>query len=138
MLVIEEEPSAEELALIHAASVNGALGTVRIERYSAEEVEISTENSPSFLVMTDIYNPGWRCYVDGNPVEIRRAYGVVRAVYLERGSHKVVFRYEPDSFRIGIFASLVSAACVSLIFARDRVMKLARGKTTHRRSKITE
>jgi hypothetical protein len=123
MLVIEEEPSAEELALIHTANVNGTLGTVRVERYSAEDVEVSTDNSSSFLVMTDIYYPGWRCYVDGKPVEIHRAYGAVRAVFLEQGPHRVVFRYEPDSFRIGLAISLLSVGGVLFLIARNAVMR---------------
>jgi hypothetical protein len=123
MLVIEEEPSAEELALIHTANVNGTLGTVQVERYSTEEVEVSTDNSSSFLVMTDTYYPGWRCYVDGKPVEIHRAYGAVRAVFLEQGHHRVVFRYEPDSFRIGLMISLLSVGGVLFLIARNAVMR---------------
>jgi hypothetical protein len=119
MLVIEGEPSARELALINATNLKGTPGTVRIERYSAEEVEIFTDNSPSFLVMTDTYYPGWRCYVDGKPVEIYRAYGVVRAVFLEQGPHRVVFRYEPETFRIGLAISLLSVVCVLFLVARN-------------------
>ena len=103
--------------------MNGTTGTAEIEQYSAEEVEISTDNSPSFLVMTDTYYPGWRCYVDGKPAEIYRAYGVVRAVFLEQGPHRVVFRYEPDSFRIGLTISLLSVAGVLFLIARNAVMR---------------
>jgi hypothetical protein len=126
MLVLEEAPSAEELALIRAVNATGSLGSAKIERYSAEEVQIFTDNSPAFLVLTDIYYPGWRCYVDGHPVTIHRAYGTVRAVFVDRGAHTVVFRYEPESFRVGAIVSLASLACMLLLLTRDRVMRIAR------------
>jgi hypothetical protein len=137
-VVLEENPSPEELVLIQAANTNGTMGTAKIEQYSAEEVKVSTNNSASFLVLTDTYYPGWRCYVDGSPAKIYRAYGVVRAVFLAQGTHSVVFRYEPDSFRIGLTISLLSVACVLCLVIRNAVMKpRKRESTSWRQSEIT-
>jgi uncharacterized membrane protein YfhO len=46
--------------------------------------------------------------MDGKPEPILRAYGFFMTVAVKGGgSHEVDFRYEPVSFRLGLFVSLV-------------------------------
>lgn len=124
VVVLEEGLPTEHLVLVHAANGGAALGSAEIEEYSANEVVILTNaSSPSFLVLTDLYYPGWACYVDGRQDMIYRAYGVVRAVFVEQGSHRIVFRYESDSFRIGSIISVVSLACALLLLTKRRVVR---------------
>ncbi len=62
-----------------------------------------------FLVFDEAFAPGWHAWVDGNPETIFRVYGYWMAVELAKtGDHRVVFRYEPTAFRLGLFLSLVS------------------------------
>ncbi len=80
-------------------------------------ISVNTK-SPCWLVVTDIYYPGWSVYVDGQKNEIRRANFAFRAVRLASGDHKVSFRYEPFSFTLGLVlfavAVLLAAASVRL------------------------
>lgn len=62
----------------------------------------------AWLVLNDTYYPGWQAYVDGQRQPIRRAYGTLRAVRLEAGSHEVRFVYQPTSFRVGMFLALAA------------------------------
>ena len=63
-----------------------------------------------FLVFDESYSPGWHAWVDGNPKAIFRADGLFMAVPLAGdGEHQVVFKYEPGSFRLGLFVSLLFA-----------------------------
>jgi len=115
-LVLEGTSSAQ-LARINSSKAKSVLGSVEIERYSPNEVAIRVEASvPSFLVLTDIFYPGWRGYLDGEAVSIYRAYGVVRAVLVAAGSHEVLFLYEPDSFALGCAVTLVSALIIALLY----------------------
>lgn len=60
------------------------------------------------LVLADAYFPGWNAYVDGAPAEQFPAYSIFRGVVLPKGPHTVEFRYEPWSFRIGMWITVLS------------------------------
>lgn len=80
---------------------------VRITAYKPERVEVEVEvTAPGYLVLTDAHYPGWRAWVDGREVPIATADLLFRAVYLEPGRHRVVFRFQPRSFWIGAALSL--------------------------------
>ncbi len=95
---------------------------VEITSYEADRVVIdATSAAPGLLVLTDAWYPGWRAYVDGAEVEIRRAYGLFRAVYMDKGRHEVTFSYRPRSFTIGFFSFLAGTAlCAFLWFVGRR------------------
>jgi hypothetical protein len=68
---------------------------------------------PGLLVLTDSYYPGWRARVDGRPSEIQRVRDAFRGVRVPAGEHLVELRYEPASFRVGLFLSLLAAALLA-------------------------
>jgi hypothetical protein len=56
---------------------------------------------PGWLVVTDMWFPGWTCTVDG---EVRLIYPwdyLFRAIQVPAGRHEVVFRFQPFSYRLG-------------------------------------
>ncbi len=64
-----------------------------------------------WMVLSESYSPGWRAWVDGVPKNIFRADGLFMAVPVgTKGMHRVVFRYEPVAFRLGLFMSLSTLA----------------------------
>ena len=62
--------------------------------------------TPGYVVFNETYCPGWRAWVDGASVPILRAYGLFMAVAAPPGTHQVDFRFEPASFRLGLFLTL--------------------------------
>jgi uncharacterized membrane protein YfhO len=76
--------------------------------------------SPGWLVLSDVWYPGWRARVDGDTSLIRRANYLFRAVRLEAGEHEVVFSYTPWSFYLGSLASLMAAIILWLAFRMRR------------------
>jgi O-antigen/teichoic acid export membrane protein len=98
-----------------------------IVAYAANSVFVDVDlPGPGWLVLTDSYFPGWKAYrSDGRPgeappapddepqgeteLEILRADGNFRAVYLEAGSHRVRFKYTPMSFKLGLYGSFMAA-----------------------------
>lgn len=66
-------------------------------------------NLHSWLVLTDIYYPGWKAFVDEKEVEIVRANFAFRAIEIPPGEHAVRFVYQPKSFELGLmlFASFL-------------------------------
>lgn len=72
---------------------------------------------PSALVITDGFYPGWEAFDNGKPTTVYLADGVMRAVLLNPGEHRIVFRYRPVSWFVGLmlfFASLTTAGFMIL------------------------
>jgi hypothetical protein len=61
-----------------------------------------------WLVLSDVWYPGWRAWVDGHPATILRANFLFRAVKVEPGDRQVVFAFQPLSFWLGLGLSLLS------------------------------
>jgi hypothetical protein len=68
----------------------------------------------SILRLADPAYPGWRVYVDGRRARMLTSDYVFRAAAVPAGRHRVSFRYEPASFRLGLFVSLI---CLSIAAA---------------------
>jgi hypothetical protein len=78
-------------------------GKARIVEEIPERVVVETEAAmPSYLVLSDTFDPGWSTTVDGRPAPIRPAYIAFRAVFLTAGKHTVVFSYRPAGFEFGL------------------------------------
>jgi hypothetical protein len=91
----------------------GSPGVAQLESYAPERVVVqATARRPTMLVLTDDVFPGWKATVDGRPATIDRVDYLLRGVPLAPGPHRVVFRYQPASFRVGWIISLVSLAAV--------------------------
>jgi uncharacterized membrane protein YfhO len=65
------------------------------------------------LVLGDVYYPGWKAFVDGEESRIYRVNHAMRGVFLPMGQHRVEFRYDPLSFKLGAIVSLVSLVLVA-------------------------
>jgi uncharacterized membrane protein YfhO len=64
------------------------------------------------VILSDTWFPGWRATVDGKSATIHRAYGAVRGVIVEPGSHVIEMRYRPLSVFAGLGLTLLAAATV--------------------------
>ena len=81
---------------------------VTVTRDEPQRVELTAVlRSAGLVVVSDLYYPGWTLTVDGRPGEILRANRAMRGVTLPAGTHELVFRYDPLSFRLGILLSLL-------------------------------
>jgi len=67
---------------------------------------------PGLLVLSDTFYPGWYAMIDDQPAPVLRANGVMRAVAVTEGHHRVTFRYAPQSFFAGAWIS-VATACLA-------------------------
>jgi hypothetical protein len=84
---------------------------------------VSIEASPAasgLLVLSDAYYPGWKAFVDGKESKIYRTNYVMRGVLLAPGSHRIEFRYDPSSFKIGGIVSITAffMVIVSLVWKK--------------------
>jgi uncharacterized membrane protein YfhO len=65
--------------------------------------------------MSEIYYPAWKAYVDGQPVPLYVADGVLRAVAVPAGEHAVEMRFESDTLRVGMLVSGAAGVVLAVL-----------------------
>jgi hypothetical protein len=94
---------------------------VAIERYLPERVELTVEApAAGWLVLSDLFYPGWRATRDGAPARVERANHLFRAVRVGAGASRVVFEFRPASLRIGAGVSAATALALTALALRGR------------------
>ncbi len=87
-------------------STPDAQSRITLQAWAPEALRLDVWAERSgFLVIGDVWYPGWRAWVDGKPVPVLRAYTALRAIPVPAGAHQVVLRYEPLSVRLGLILS---------------------------------
>jgi hypothetical protein len=87
-----------------------------VDNHDPNEVIVEADSAgPAWLVLSDLFYPGWRVSVDGQEAHILRADYLFRCVELTPGRHQVVFRYEPASFRVGAGVTLTALIATLLL-----------------------
>jgi uncharacterized membrane protein YfhO len=71
-------------------------------------------------VLSEIYYPGWKVFIDGNEAEISSAYQVLRLVTLPEGSHSVQFVYRPLSVYAGLSLAGIGWLIALLLMIRKK------------------
>ena len=72
-------------------------------------VRIRTITSqPGLLVVSDTFDYGWKAYINGSNAEVVPTNVFMRGVYVNKGESDILFVYEPLSFKIGSYISIVS------------------------------
>ncbi|HEY9721802.1 MAG TPA: YfhO family protein [Oscillatoriaceae cyanobacterium] len=94
-------------------AASGITSVQLLWRNSQDVTLEATLTHPGWLVLSDIYYPGWKAEVDGKPAQILPADVAFRAVYLTPGTHRVVFTYASRIVALGFGVTLL-ALLVSL------------------------
>jgi hypothetical protein len=116
-VIIEEERAAS----IPDCRQAQARADVQIVDEHANQLAARVQSSsPGWLVLSDVWYPGWQTRVDGHGTQIWRANYLFRAVHLEAGTHEVLFSYTPWSFYLGSLATLMAAIILWLAFRIKR------------------
>jgi hypothetical protein len=106
-VVLSSEPSIQP-------SPDAAPGKVTIDSYSSRLIRMKAEaTAPSVLLFIERFEPAWKAYVDGQPVETLRANYLVRGVEVPAGSHTVEFRLHSDNK--GIYLTVGSQILAALL-----------------------
>ncbi len=103
------EPCEQVLVEGLASAVTAGGGRVlKVQRDNALlRIQVECPHQ-SVLVVRETLLPGWRAWVDGEPVPLLYAEGVLRAVLIPPGKHEVLMRYRPPLWEIGLALSIIS------------------------------
>jgi len=83
--------------------------------FGANHLEVTvTTPVEGYLVVSDMFYPGWVATVDGEPRPILQANYCFRAVRVEPGEHRVRFEFRPRSWTVGLSLSAVTAVTLLL------------------------
>jgi len=103
----EDPPSA-----LHPRSEteSGPPGEAHILSYRPDRLVLETD-SPSFryLFLSEMYYPGWKAFIDGQPTRILRGNYLFRVLEVPKGRHSILLEFNPWTIRVG-------AAITSLTF----------------------
>jgi len=106
----------------------GKFKAVKITHYTPNRINLQINLSdPGFLVLSEIWYPGWRAYDNGQEMEIYKTNYVLRSIYLKRGGHNVSFIYDPASYKFGRTISLASFIFMSLILMYNLKRRVEHG-----------
>ncbi|HLC02834.1 MAG TPA: YfhO family protein, partial [Anaerolineales bacterium] len=104
---------------IRAGSAVGEATVLSGENPNSVVVHVSSEGE-AWVVLSDIWYPGWRALVDDREVEIYRADYLFRAVNVPGGDHVVRFEYSPSAFWAGLGLSAIAWLLLMGVVWRQR------------------
>jgi len=96
-------------------------GALTVRRSDANDTVLdATTSAPAYVVLSEVYYPGWRVEVDGRAAKILPANFTFRAVYLEPGAHRVRMFFQPASWTLGLAISAVTWCALLLVIVSRR------------------
>jgi hypothetical protein len=86
--------------------------------------------TPQFAVFSEVYyDRGWKAYIDGKEAPIVKTNYVLRGLSIPAGSHKIEFRFKPESYVMGTRITSISQILLVALFAVALFMEYRRRKT---------
>ncbi len=125
MVLEQGQVKEQRLADLGAGDCTSQIDESRISfvYYGPNEIKL-TVHTPvgGYLVLSDVYYPGWRATVDGASVEVLRADYILRAIPLLPGEHTIQMVFDPWTWRVGLAVSFVTWLGLG-IWANGRIKK---------------
>ncbi len=85
---------------------SSSAAAIRFDAFGLNEMQLHVETpADAYLVLSEVWYPGWRATVDGVPAPVLRANYAFRAVRLGPGQHQVRLTFAPGSWTIGLAIS---------------------------------
>lgn len=102
------------------APATGAESVTITERGSNRMTLAVESTAPGYLVLSEIWYPGWVATVNGEAVRLIPADGALRAVPVPAGAATVELTYAPRAWRWGLLLALVGLVGAGALVMLDR------------------
>ncbi len=94
---------------------NQSDGEIRVTEITPENLMIELGSHPTgYLVLSEIFYPGWQARVDGSATPIYRADSILFCIPLTENARKVEVRYRPATLRYGGMMSIATLILLAL------------------------
>jgi uncharacterized membrane protein YfhO len=93
---------------------DGKRAHARISLYQDRLIKLDA-TGPGWLVVTNLYYPGWHAWVDGKEAKIYCGDYVFQTLPLSTGDHAVELRFSSSSFNHGLMLTMLSIVAVLLL-----------------------
>ena len=107
-------PANADLASLEPPAEPGG-ATVRHYSNDAMTVDVQAPEA-GYLVLSEIWYPGWQATVDGAPAVVEQVNGTFRAVPVPAGSSTVALHFQPATFQWGLIAAAVGLVLLVVAF----------------------
>ena len=104
-IISEFNPSVEAIMLKSEADKLTSLkysgeGSVKMTSYSPNKLKYTADvKTKQLIIFSEIYyKDGWSAFVDGKEVEIRKVDYLLRGIEVEKGIHKIEFKFDIPKF----------------------------------------
>lgn len=93
--------------------------TIQLTSYTPTKmVYKANSKTDQIAVFSEIYYPhGWKATIDGKETDIIKANYILRALPVNKGSHEIVFTYEPQVISTGNTIAMASNVLLVLVIA---------------------
>jgi len=83
--------------------------SIRILSYDNENIRFkASTKGPAYLVLSEIYYPGWRAKVNGQDVEVLCGNYIFRVILLPKGDHEIHMFFTSSTFHFGTLITLLT------------------------------
>lgn len=119
--VLEEDPG------IPSTEGKGMYG-IGVKGYGGNSATFEvTADRDGVLVLSDVFYPGWKAFVNGERRKVMRVDGLFMGVVVNKGRSMVEFKYSPFSFKAGVVVSGAALALCAFAFVTDKKEREGRG-----------
>jgi uncharacterized membrane protein YfhO len=92
---------------------------INVISYRPNRIELeASADSPSILVSSEVFYPGWKTLMDGNKSETLVVNGIFRGAFIPPGKHRISLIYSPGSLKLGTLISLIVLIALISLYAR--------------------
>ena len=100
--------------------------SIKLKKYGMDEISYTSKsNVDAPAVFSEIWyrgNEDWKAYIDGKYVDHFRANYLLRGLWIPKGEHEIVFKFEPHSFYTGKKISTAASSLILLLVAAGAFM----------------
>ena len=111
---LDGKNSISQQEISDALKSNNAHKELEVKEISVNEFSIDINEEKGWLVLSERFAhfPGWKATINGKVLKLYKADNVISAVYLNGEKGKLIFKYNPNSFRKG---KLITIATILIL-----------------------